>query len=631
MIRAALFIALLLAPARLLAADMVVAAEVEPDEIFLGESVTMTVQVKNASRDVKLDTSALEADFNVTLSGGPSQQNITRIINGRVYQENSVTWQYRLIPKKAGRLTVKGPTAISGEEQASARDMVVNVEEVPPQDLVQIEIDAPARVYRSPFDVTLRVLVKPLPDGSSRDPLSVLRDNPALQIGWVEMPEGLQAKDFREWLQPLLTSTGRGFTINNLSSQDRDDVFAMFDGPKLAVFSLYTGREIRKGLDGSDINYFVYELKRTFTPQRLGKFAFGPVTLKGTFAEKKSGAQITGKRLVLTAPTKTVEVRDVPEPRPANFIGGIGNLQVSASATPAALRVGDPLTLRLSVERKPGSGLLDLVSAPDLSLIPELADRFDIIDKAPTGEVKGETKVFNYGLRPKRAGVTMPALTFSIFDPASEAYKEVSTQPIPLTVSAATQLKTEDIVSAAPRAASNAGLKNLEGGIFQNITDLGEIGDQRVNPRLYLLGAVALAIAYLGAAFAVARQRKLAGDERFQRRQRAWPEASAAMQQAHAALGSTDRGAAPRHVRDAICNLIGNMLNVPAAGMTPKEADAALAAAGIKDDLRGRTTALLEQIDALQYSSASSGEVNALIASANDLLPQLKAALEANS
>ena len=66
------------------------------------------------------------------------------------------------------------------------------------------------------------------------------------------------------------------------------------------------------------------------------------------------GSNYTGRRLVAVAPAVSVEVREIPLPRPATFCGGIGNYRLAASAKPTSLRVGDPLTLTLEIERGPG-------------------------------------------------------------------------------------------------------------------------------------------------------------------------------------------------------------------------------------------------------------------------------------
>ena len=140
------------------------------------------------------------------------------------------------------------------------------------------------------------------------------------------------------------------------------------------------------------------------------------------------GSSYTGRRLVAVAPAVTVEVREVPAPRPATYCGGIGNYSLAASASPTALRVGDPLTLTLAIERGQGSGSLDLISAPDLAANSQLAADFEILDKNPTGRKDGEAKRFEYALRPKRAGVDIPSLAVTVFNPDTEKFSEITTE-----------------------------------------------------------------------------------------------------------------------------------------------------------------------------------------------------------
>src|SRR5439155_476812 len=125
---------------------------------------------------------------------------------------------------------------------------------------------------------------------------------------------------------------------------------------------------------------------------------------------------------------------------------GIGEYRVAASATPGELRVGDPLTLTLDIERGKDSGSLELISAPDLAANPEIAADFTILDKNPTGRSEGSVKQFAYALRPKRAGVKIPALTVTVFDPDTEKFSDVATRPIALTVTAGSHVGAGDLV-----------------------------------------------------------------------------------------------------------------------------------------------------------------------------------------
>src|SRR6185312_11085946 len=99
-------------------------------------------------------------------------------------------------------------------------------------------------------------------------------------------------------------------------------------------------------------------------------------------------------------------------------------------------------------ERQPGSGSLELISAPDLAANADLAANFEIIDRNPTGHSEGDRKRFAYALRPKRAGVAIPALAVTVFNPDTEKFSEIATRPIALAVSEASRMAAGEIVGS---------------------------------------------------------------------------------------------------------------------------------------------------------------------------------------
>ena len=426
----------------------------------------------------------MRPDFDVVSTGNESRnQSSTFIINGRVTQQNSFghAYRFRLTPKRTGKLVIPAPSATIDGKTVSGRALTLNVIAPEAQDLVIPEMKADReKVYPTqPFEVTLRVLVRPLPDDPDRDPLGPLRRRPPhIEVNWVDLPAGLTGEDKARWLEKLLSEDGSGFALNDITM--RSGAFSFFDGPRAAVFNLYQGRESRKGLDGRPVNYFVYELKRKLTAEKTGTYTLGPAVVKGSFVEGMKGSNYTGRRLVAVAPAVSVEVREVPAPRPATFCGGIGNYRLAASASPTTLRVGDPLTLTLDFERGQASGSLDLISAPDLAATPQIADDFEIVDKNPTGRRDGEVKRFEYALRPKRAGVGIPSLAVTVFNPDTEKFSEITTQPIALAVSAAGRLDAGDLVGSLSGSGTQE-IKSRAQGIFQNVTDPSELNDERVN------------------------------------------------------------------------------------------------------------------------------------------------------
>jgi hypothetical protein len=608
-----------------------IAVEMDASEIFIGESVDYLVEIRNAKNPSAPDLSALRPDFDVVSTGNESRnRSSTFILNGRVTQQNSFghAYRFRLAPKRAGKLVIPAPSATIDGKTVSGRSLTLSVIAPEAQDLVIVEMKTDReKVYPTqPFDVTLRVLVRPLPDDSDRDPVTPLRRRPPhIEVNWVDAPTGLTGEDKARWLEKLLSEDGSGFALNDVTM--RSGAFSFFDGPRAAVFNLYQGRESRRGLDGNTVNYFVYELKRKLTAEKTGMYVLGPAVVKGSFVEGMKDSNYTGRRLVAVGTALSVEVAEVPAPRPTTFCGGIGNYSLAASASPTALRVGDPLTLTLNFERGQASGSLDLLRAPDLTATPQIADDFEIVDKNPTGRREGETKRFEYALRPKRAGVGIPSLAVTVFNPDTEKFSEIATQPIALAVSAASRLDAGDLVGSVSGSATQE-IKSRAQGIFQNLTDPSELNDERVNVIALAVGTLGLWFG-VGCLIAVVRaHRRRSGDLVWQRKRHARRTAERKLAEARKVLAEGRSMDALRAIRSALVGLIADMRNIVAEGLTASEADATLAGTLVPADNRAEVLRLLEAIESAEYGSGVVLEARSMIETAKGLIPSLARGLE---
>jgi hypothetical protein len=606
-----------------------IVVEASATEIFIGESVDYVVAIRNVKDPPPPDVSALRDDFDVAPNGDESRnQSTVFVFNGKKTEQTvlSHVYRFRLTPKRTGNLVIAPPSATIDGKTISGRTLRLNVTAPEEQDLVVPEITADReRVYPTqPFEVALRILVRPLPDAADRDPLTPLRRQPPhLDINWVDLPAGLSADEKPRWLEKLLSEKNIGFTLNDVTMRSG----SIFDGPRAAVFDLYRGREKAKGLDGQPINYFAYELKRTFTPEQAGTYQFGPAIVKGTFVDGLEGRSYNGRRIVAVAPSLQVEVREVPSPRPATFCGGIGKYTVSAAVSPTTLRVGDPLTLTLVIERGPGSASLELVSAPDVTANPQIADDFEIIDKNPTGQTAGDVKRFSYAMRPRRAGVGIPPLSVTVFNPDTEKFAGIETEPIALTVSEASRLGAGDLVGSLSGSGTNE-IKSREQGIFQNITDPSQLADQRVNV-MALAEATAGMWCAVGCLIAVVTSyRRKSGDLGWQRRQQARGVANRRLAEARKAVADGRPEDALRAIRSAIVGLIADMRNLVTQGLTASEVDSILAATAVLVEERTAIVALLEAIESAEYGSGKSAESPAMIDSAARLISSLARSLE---
>ncbi|MCZ6792220.1 MAG: BatD family protein [Planctomycetota bacterium] len=151
---------------------------------------------------------------------------------------------------------------------------------------------------------------------------------------------------------------------------------------------------------------------------------------------------------VFSAETQALTYAVNPLPRvgqPAGFTGAVGHYTVRIKASPTEVKTFEPITLTVTVK---GSGLLEELTAPDWTQIPELTRHFDVRTDVDAGEAEGDTKVFRQVIRPLDDQVTeIPSLPFPFYDPSLHRYSVAHSESIPIVVHPAKTVSSEDIVT----------------------------------------------------------------------------------------------------------------------------------------------------------------------------------------
>src|SRR5262249_53518051 len=151
------------------------------------------------------------------------------------------SFRFRLTPRRTGKLVIAAPSATIEGRTVTGLPLTLDVTAPEAQDLVVPEIKADRKtVYPTQsFEVTLRVLVRPLPDDPDGGPLGPFgRPPPPPEGNWVAPPAGLTGQDKLHWLESLLADNSSGFTLNDVTTRSG----SFFEGPRAAVFSLHQSR-----------------------------------------------------------------------------------------------------------------------------------------------------------------------------------------------------------------------------------------------------------------------------------------------------------------------------------------------------------------------------------------------------
>ncbi|HWD19414.1 MAG TPA: BatD family protein [Verrucomicrobiae bacterium] len=202
-------------------------------------------------------------------------------------------------------------------------------------------------------------------------------------------------------------------------------------------------REIVNG-----VAYYMYTFPVAVTPNKAGRLTLGPATWELNIPS--GPADIFGRRrqqhVTVTSDPMAISVSPVPPPPAGSaFTGAVGDFALADfDASPTAVSVGDPITLKLHID---GHGSFDNVvlstNQPGWNDFKtyQPTTKFDSSDPL---QMEG-SKYFEQVITPLNAALKeIPAFTFTFFDPDRRAFRNLTHPPVPIVVkpSAATPQPT---------------------------------------------------------------------------------------------------------------------------------------------------------------------------------------------
>ncbi|WP_417388597.1 BatD family protein [Gimesia sp.] len=416
-----------------------VSMSVSSREAYVGSPIQMQISINNAS-DYEQPALPQIDGVEVRSAGAPSQSSQVTIINGRRTESRSVVLRYLITPRRAGTFEIPALTfKVDGKKvQTEPLKFVATKSET--GDLLFVELAGKKeKVFvGQPLEMTLRIYIKPYRDQERELTLSE-------GDMWNMISEHTTWGSFQKRIEEMANNRQRpgGKEVLRKNDQGEERAYYMYE-IDAQVYPTKAGK-----ISGDDIQIVVNY------PTGLGRsrdpFAsffddspFGGSFMSSPFSNRLS---VTSARpVVAEATVDTTEVLPVPtKGRPLDYRGAVGQYQIVTQASPVNVHAGDSITLNLGII---GTGPMELVQAPPLSELPELK-QFKISNQPLAGYVKDDSKVFSTTIRPRQAGITeIPAIPFSFFNPETEKFETVHSNPIAITVEKAESLALDAIVGA---------------------------------------------------------------------------------------------------------------------------------------------------------------------------------------
>ncbi len=568
-----------------------VTAQVDKNEVALGEPLLLTLDVEGADAIQPPDLSRLEG-FAVQYNGGQRNSGTSvTIVNGQMSRvvRRGYVMQYRLTPQRKGELSIP---SISVEIDGAAFST----------EPISIHVGEPQQTNESKFDVTLSktqcyagepvVLTATWYFASSARNVTfsmpVLEDKRLLQE---DMPLDPHAK------HPIEVEIG---SVRVVGEQGQVQI---------------NGRV-----------YGALRFQRVIIPPEPGEYRFSPATAaaelltnerrpRSPFDDFFNDAFSEGgtyRTYVATSEPLALTVLPLPaEGRPDNFTGLVGEYAISASARPTEANVGDPITLSVHLS---GPEFLGRAELPSLEKQPEFTAQFQIPKDHSPGVIENGVKTFTQTIRPMNAEITaIPPIRISFFDTKTGTYQTAETAPIPITVHPAKVLTAEDVEGHDGGRIRNELTASRE-GIAHNYEGPSVLANQAYGMELWLRSPLWMALAggpplawlilALGAFLA---RRRWASPERLRER-RAYGDFAAAMRKLKKAPG----GASPyAGLHEALRAYLGAKLRAAAAALTYNDVREPLRAKGASDAALDALKAILAECEAHQYAGGHTAESSA--------------------
>ena len=514
---------------------------------------------------------------------GPARQQMSSYqnINGRSSSTSSVSFTFTLLAEHTGNISIPAVTAILGGKRVTVHGATVCV--LPP--------DKNAPSARSQGTA-----------GTSVTGTYFFRALPSATVVYEKQAFPIRYK--------LYATTE--FEINSYEAPQYDGFLSekqADDGRRQLQLETYQGRNYRT----------VDILSEVLFPQRSGTLTIPSskigirVPVPQASDDPFFGSAVLADRTVESAPV-TIQVRPLPsEGQPKDFSGAVGSFRMRAELLTKNPKTNESVTIRLTLE---GTGNLKQVISPAIAF-PQDFEVYDpketYEEKVSATEVYGK-KIIEYFAIPRRTGsVTIPALTFSYFDPKLGRYETLRSQTFSLNVAQGPETASDDRGSLRQQEQLLRQLHDTEGvSVPKGLRWATSWSYLLLFPLIALLGLIAYLV--------IARQRGLRADSLGYKASRASSVATKRLRTAHKLLKAGKRDAFYEEALRALWGYLGDKLRLPVSELSRSSVSEILRTRGLDEETITRLTQVIDEVEFARYAPAKEGDMQALYDTAAEVI-----------
>ena len=393
---------LMMAVIPLWADDEVSFTATAPDAVVVGDQFRLSYTI--TTQEVRNFRAPSIKGFEVLMGPSRSTQSSVQIINGKTTSTQSITFTYILMAKTEGEYTIPGATVTADGNQMVSNSVTIKV----------LPADKSAGQNQ----------------GKGNTGSATISGNDLFITGTINKTTVYE--------QEAILLTYKIYTQVDLRG---------FDNVQLPDFKGFHSQEVelptnrRWGLEHYKGRNYQTTVFRQFVlfPQQSGKLTIDAARFDASIAVATQvdpfdfdsffnggGGGYMVKKSLFT-PKLSIDVKALPD-KPADFSGGVGDLNITSSINSTSVKTNDAVTVKVVIS---GTGNLKLLSNPEV----KFPEDFEIYDPKSennfrlTSEGLSGNKVIEYLAIPRNPGdYKIPPVSFTYFDVKSKSYKTLTTE-----------------------------------------------------------------------------------------------------------------------------------------------------------------------------------------------------------
>ena len=376
------------------------------------------------------------------------------------------------------------------------------------------------------------------------------------------------------------------------------------------------------------IEYTTAEIQRVvIVPQRSGKLTIDPMSMEciaqvrternnrrsmdpfeAFFNDPFFSNNIVNVQKELSSQSLSIDVKALPENgKPASFAGAVGNYKFTSSIDKSELSTNEAVTVTLTVS---GTGNIELLQMPKPVFPPD----FEVYDpKITTSADAGSqgmsgTKKAEYLAIPRRAGsFSIPPVEFSYYNPATESYQTLTSEPYELTVRKGKETEGDGGVYAS----NQEDIKYLGSDVRHILNDGAQLKPKQTTffaSTTYFAILLGLLVIFIALLFILKKRADLVKDTAANRNRKADKVARGRLKNAYQYLKAKDQEKFYVEMSQALWGYIADKLGIERSKLSMETVSETLQSKNVPDELTQQFIDTLNSCEFARFAPGSAEE-----------------------